>query len=786
MSDTLTPLPLDNYLTVGKAAEFLGVTAWTLRNWDRAGKLKARRHPKNGYRIYLHEDLEAVLRHEATGLGIDTTLTPRIDWSDMGPQEHFVQLYENDAFLENAVSGFVGAALNRGDAGIIIAKPEHRVAIEAKLLEQGLDPSCDRFISLDAAETLSAFMVDGMPDAQLFEAHIGPLVERLTFGGRGLHAFGEMVGVLWLEGKRQAAIRLEELWNELGKKHRFALYCAYPLHGCAGHHDDFVNVCSCHTRVIPAESYGELTNSDDQRRAITVLQQRAQSLEAEIAHRKEIEKVLSARERELTDFFENATEGIHRVGPDGRIIWANRAELSLLGYSKHEYVGHFIQEFHVDQPVIDEMLAKLRAGESLYNFQARLRCKDGSIRHVLVNSNTCFEDGEFAYTRCFTRDITDRVKAEESLIELDQRKDEFLATLAHELRNPLAPISNALQMMRLAGAQDQTTEEARAIIERQVRQMVRIVDDLLDVSRITRGKLELRKQPVELSEVLKCAVETSQPFIDAMQHQLLIKIPSSPIHLMGDATRLAQVFANLLNNSAKYMDRGGQIELIVEERAHDVVVSVQDSGIGIPPDALPHIFGMFHQVNHALERAQGGLGIGLTLVRKLVELHGGEIAAYSDGVGKGSRFVVTLPRSEPAAAAPAKIAAAAEAFQKHRKRILVVDDNKDSAMSLTTMLQLMGNEVCMAHDGLAAVEIAAAYRPEIIFMDVGMPKLNGYDATRQIRQTPWGQNVHIIALTGWGQNEDVRRSLEAGCTAHLVKPIEHADLQRLLAGSTVL
>jgi PAS domain S-box-containing protein len=610
---------------------------------------------------------------------------------------------------------------------------------------------------------------------------LGPVIAGLVQKGGRVHAFGEMVALLWSAGNREAAIRLEEFWNELGKSYRFALFCAYPIAGFADEEQaiPFNSICTCHSRVIPAESYAAINSPDERHRAISLLQQKAHSLKAEIAHRRAVEESLASRERELSDFFENSTEGLHKVGPDGSILWANKAEYNLLGYSKDEYVGRSITEFHADAETITEMLQKLRQGETLENFPARLRCKNGDIKHVLVNSNACFENGEFVYTRCFTRDVTRQWHAEYVLREADRRKDEFLATLAHELRNPLAPVRNALELLKVDGCNMDTVESARGIMERQVQQMARLVEDLLDVSRITRDRIELRKQRVELFSVIKSAVEISRPLIDSANHQLTITMPANPLFIDGDPIRMAQVFSNLLNNSAKYTEDGGQIQLHVEQRGRKAVIKVRDNGVGIPCDALAHVFDMFRQLDKSLERSQGGLGIGLTLVRRLVELHGGTINAQSEGVGKGSEFVVQLPlaRVDSRSASPPITTAP----PLSRRRILVVDDNKDAGQTLALLLRTKGHDLRTAYDGLEAVDVAGDFQPEIILMDLGMPRLNGYEATRRIRQLPSGSSAFIVALTGWGQVEDVQRSKEAGCSAHLVKPVDFSALELLLA-----
>jgi signal transduction histidine kinase/CheY-like chemotaxis protein len=346
----------------------------------------------------------------------------------------------------------------------------------------------------------------------------------------------------------------------------------------------------------------------------------------------------------------------------------------------------------------------------------------------------------------------------DDLRDADRRKDEFLATLAHELRNPLASIRNGLQIMRLAGTSGAAAEQARTMMERQLTQMVRLVDDLLDVSRITRGKIELRKERVELAAVVASAVETSRPLIEASGHELTVTLPPEPIPLDADLTRLAQTFSNLLNNAARYTEQGGHIWLTAERHGGEVMVKVRDTGLGIPADMLPKIFEMFTQVDRSLERSQGGLGIGLTLVKRLVEMHGGSVEARSDGPGKGSEFTVRLPvavasasqQPQPSKGEGEKTAAPA------KRRILVVDDNVDAAASLSMMFGIMGMEVRTAYDGLEAVEAAAAFNPDVVLLDIGLPKLNGYEAARRIREQPWGKDMVLVAVTGWGQEEDRR------------------------------
>ncbi len=370
-----------------------------------------------------------------------------------------------------------------------------------------------------------------------------------------------------------------------------------------------------------------------------------------------------------------------------------------------------------------------------------------------------------------------------ALKEGDRRKDEFLAMLAHELRNPLAPIRNALHIIRMkAPNASPQVQWARDVIERQVLQLNRLVDDLLDVSRITRGKIELRKDRIDLATVINSAVEASRPVVEKLGHHLTVALPEQPVWLDADLTRISQVLSNLLNNAAKYTRGGGNIGLMAVLDSGFVVLTVKDDGIGISTEMLPRIFEMFTQADSSLERSQGGLGIGLTLVQLLVELHGGSVEAHSEGLGTGSEFVVRLPtydaRSVGDESASQGLSETLATLPKHH--ILVVDDNQDAAESLAILLQLTGSEVHTAHDGLEAVDAASVYHPDVAIVDIGLPRLNGYDVARRLRDEH-GDRIFLIALTGWGQDEDRRRSLEAGFDYHLTKPIGIDALKSVLA-----
>jgi PAS domain S-box-containing protein len=469
-------------------------------------------------------------------------------------------------------------------------------------------------------------------------------------------------------------------------------------------------------------------------------------------------------------------------------VWWSRELEEIFGLKPGGFEGNeagFIASVHEDDraAVVLAVETALATRED-YAIEFRFWHSSGECRWMEGRGRAVYgPDGQPVMLYGLGIDITLRKRAEEALREANRRKDNFLAMLAHELRNPLAPIRNATEILRIKGPAEGEIRVVRDIIDRQVRQMTRLVDDLLDVARITRGKIQLRKEWVDLAAVVGDAIESARPLLEASAHKLTVKLPPRPIHLDADPTRLSQILLNLLNNAAKYTPRGGHIRLAAERNGSEVVITVRDNGIGIAPEHLPHVFEMFSQVTPALERSEGGLGIGLALVRGLLDLHGGSIEAHSEGSGRGSEFTVRLPavaetdlveRQEPAGT-PA-------GSQGPRCRILVVDDNRDAADSLALMLQLKGHDIRTAEDGAQGVQIAEEYRPDLVLLDIGMPRMNGYEAARHIRQQPWGKTMRLVALTGWGQDEDKRRAAEAGFDQHLTKPVEHARIEALLHG----
>ena len=490
-------------------------------------------------------------------------------------------------------------------------------------------------------------------------------------------------------------------------------------------------------------------------------------------------------------FFEQGTNFAGVLTVDGTVVEANRLCLDACGFAREEVIGKPFWEcgWWNRSPALMDVIRTAclqAAGGRPFRTETHYFVAGGAERVVdLILAPVTEGAGRVLFVAATGTDVTERRQMEDALREQDRRKDEFLALLAHELRNPLAPLRNGLQVMRLAEGDANAVAQARGMMDRQLRHMVRLIDDLLDVSRINRNKMELRRSRVPLADVVGGAVEISRPMIDAAGHELIVSLPPEPVWLDADLTRLAQVFGNLLTNSAKYTERGGRIWLTAAREGGRASVVVRDTGIGIPAYALPNIFDMFSQVDRSIERSTGGLGIGLALVKGLVEMHGGTVEAASAGQGKGSTFTVSLPVLEGRAESPPEAAVDdGRRVSGAKRRILVVDDNRDSATSMAMMLRLLGDEVRTAHDGVEAVEVAEAFRPQVVLMDVGMPNLNGYDATRRIREQPWGRSVVVVALTGWGQDGDRAQSREAGCDDHLVKPVNLRDLEKLLGELT--
>jgi PAS domain S-box-containing protein len=471
---------------------------------------------------------------------------------------------------------------------------------------------------------------------------------------------------------------------------------------------------------------------------------------------------------------------------DGRAIYISDSFLKLVGLTMQEAMDDgWGSVLHPDD-ITDTMAAWkecARTGNLWYR-EHRMMGVDGRYHSILAQGVPIRDEaGRIQRWAGINLDISRLKNTERALLEADRRKDEFLATLAHELRNPLAPIRNAVRILDSDAADERQRKWGREVIARQVQRMSLLLDDLLDVSRITRGQLELKKDYVDLKSVVNVAVETARPLIDAKQHRLTVSLPAGNVKLEADPLRLSQVIGNLLTNAAKYTDAQGNIELAARLQNAELVIAIKDDGIGLASEVIPGLFTMFSQVNSAIDRAEGGLGIGLSLVRGLVDLHGGRVEARSEGLGRGSEFIIHLPLKvlAPADAQAASSSdGAANENAVRRGRVLVADDNRDAAESLALVLGFSGYEVLTTFSGTEALEVGARERPQAALIDIGMPGMSGHEVARRIRLEAWGKHAVLIALTGWGQDQDKQAAIAAGFDEHMTKPVDPADVERLL------
>ncbi len=484
-------------------------------------------------------------------------------------------------------------------------------------------------------------------------------------------------------------------------------------------------------------------------------------------------------------------DGVLVADAAGRITLLNPVAETMTGWSQEESQGKPFRDICAicDERAPDKFLNPvdrvLRENQVLHESMQLILTTRNQSRLPVAYSAAPIHDGAGRPTGVVlvVHDETERRRTELALREADRRKDEFLATLAHELRNPLAPICMGVELMKLSADDPAASHEVRDMMERQLKQMVRLIDDLLDVSRVTRGKLELKRARVLLREVVRNAIEATRPQIDEARHSLEVELPASPVSLFADLNRLTQVVSNLLHNAAKFTPAGGNIRLSAAETDGVLSLVVADSGCGIPFDKREEIFNMFTQLGSSNGSSQG-LGIGLTLVKQLVEMHGGVIDVHSDGPGQGSRFQLRLPvMAAWTGAVPAAAGGDSSQPRPAGQRILVVDDNEDALRTLAVLVQRLGNEVFQAHDGQQALEAAARHRPDVVLMDLGMPRMDGWEAARRIRREPWGEEICIIATTGWGQEDQRQRTKEAGFDHHLVKPVDVERLRELLSAS---
>jgi PAS domain S-box-containing protein len=719
---------------------------------------------------------------------VSTTLVSPLE-GESPHAEHFVQFYIDDQVLIDSLAEYVRHGAGEGAAVIVIATGLHRQALASRLQSQGFDAAkageCEQLILLDAERTLATFMVDGAPDRERFLASMGALFSRATRACGRIAVFGEMVALLWKEGRTAAAVRLEQLWNELARDHVFTLFCAYSLQDCAvaEHIRPLEDVCASHTRVIPVEGYVRLSPKEQQR-AIVLLQQKAYMLEKRL----EQGAVLQRTAANLAAIVESSDDAIISKSLDGRIQTWNAAAERIFGYCAEEAVGQPIALIIPPDRLEEEqyILDTLRRGERIEHFETTRVTKDGrEIDLSLTISPVRDAAGVVVGASKIARDITARKRAEKrlresehALREADRRKSEFLALLSHELRNPLAPIGIASELLSRIVADDTRALTAVDIIKRQARQLTRLVDDLLDIGRITQGRIQLRRKNIDLASVIAQAVETVEPQLHEKQHEISISTSSpGPLYVSGDFTRLVQCVVNILSNAAKYSDPHGKIRIETRVAEQSAVIEIADTGAGITPELLPRIFDLFVQSDRTLDRAQGGLGIGLSIVKRLIEMHEGQVTARSPGLGRGSTFEIRLPRvarleAESGDGAPLKVLP---------RRVLIVDDNVDAANSLALLLGLGGHETQVAYGGREALERVEAFQPEVVLLDIGLPEMDGYELAGHLRAMPQSNGFRLIALTGYGQSDDHQHALAAGFDDHLTKPVDLPTLERTLA-----
>lgn len=543
----------------------------------------------------------------------------------------------------------------------------------------------------------------------------------------------------------------------------------------------------------------ELFRSKDELRLADAAREAAERDRARQEQARAASALLRASEARFELLLESSGESIFGMSADGRCTFVNQAGVAMLGFEAHELVGHalhrLIHHHHADGSHYPEADCRIglacRQGAAVRVDDEVFWRKDGTPVPVSYSVSPMLEDGRNIGAVITCTDITDRKRSDEKLqllaselAQTDRRKNEFLATLAHELRNPLAPLQNGLQVMRMAPDNLDAVHKAQNMMERQLAHLVHLVNDLLDVARISNGKVELHKARLALQPVIETAIETSLPQIEAGGHDLRVSLPSEPLMVEVDPMRLAQVVSNLLTNAAKYTPAGGRIDLSATREGLDVVVCVTDTGVGIPEDQLSAVFEMFTQVHQELDRGQGGLGIGLSLAHRLVSLHGGTLHASSAGTGQGSTFAVRLPLHEVAAStfhAGEQAGYVPPASQNTSFKVLVVDDNLDAAESLSVVLEIGGHTTQVANHGHQALAMVKDFLPDVVFLDIGMPGMDGYEVARAMRAMPELAHVELIALTGWGTQQDRERTHAAGFDTHLTKPANLEEVEALLS-----
>jgi PAS domain S-box-containing protein len=664
---------------------------------------------------------------------------------------HAVQFYETDTFLADVVARFVVDGIAAGEPSVLIAAPDHRDAFLRRAVELGGDITAalaaGRLVMLDARATLASFMDGDVPDRGRFRAVIGEVLARTSAAGNGgrVRAYGEMVEVLWREGKAAAAIRLEELWSELASQHAFSLLCAYSLSVFDGEPDakGFDAVCAAHQHVAPAESY-------------ITLQHRAAALEAEVVRRERVERALHESREELLDFVENAPVSLHWVDAGGRIIWANQAELDLVGCARDEYVGHHISDFHADSDAARDILDRLGRSETLRDYPARLRRKDGTIRHVLIDSNVLWRDGKFIHTRCFTRDVTDLHRARDEQAARERFRELFIGMLGHDLRNPLGAITTGAELLTARGQRnpgerlDESSRKIVARISRSASRMARMIDQILDLARLNAGTgIPVERQPMDLADVCAAVIDELQ----ALHRDRVIEV-----RYLGesagswDPDRLCQMLSNLIGNAIVHGDPGEPVRVLVTQEQAHVVVRVHNMGPPIPPEEIPTIFEAFRRAQAGRPvPGDKGLGLGLYITKEIVAAHGGTIDVRSTADG-GTTFRVRLPCSGTAQMPPRAIAVdsprAAIGDADTHARVLVVEDDHDCAQALRDALVKLGHEVVVVVDGPSALSEVERHAPDVVLLDLGLPTMDGVEVARRLREI--ARRARIVAVTGHG------------------------------------
>ena len=543
------------------------------------------------------------------------------------------------------------------------------------------------------------------------------------------------------------------------------------------------------------EQWHALREQTPERQDAQTLREMNETLLVSSVRQHELAEQAQQAERRLHDselryrrLFETTKDGVLILDSNnGKIVDVNPFMSELLGYSYGDFLGKELWEIGLfsDKSANEAAVRELQEQGCVRYENLPLESEHGRRIEVEVVANLYSEE-HHSVIQCNIRDMTEHSRLQrqtreqtEALAELHHRKDEFLAMLSHELRNPLSAIFNALHILRLQDTENPIQQKAKIVIERQVGQLAHLVDDLLEVSRVITGRIQLHQERLEMRGIVERAIESARPLIDRHTHELSVSLPAEPLWLRADPTRLEQIIVNLLNNAAKYTDEGGQIWVTLQQEGSEIVLRVRDTGVGIAPELLPRIFDLFTQAGRTLARSQGGLGIGLSLVQKLVELHGGTVEAHSTGLGQGSEFIVCLPVLSPATESITSIKTAERPTQP--SRMLVVDDNRDAADMHVMLLQMFGHEAQAAYSSQTALEMAVKYQPNFVLLDIGLPEMDGYEVARHLRQHPQTKDVWIIAISGYGQDSDRQRSQEASFDYHLVKPVDSRELRDLLA-----